>query len=167
MNIEPYWVWKFIASDNYADWVHVQGNTNVNPGEGFTMKGTIGSGDAQRYDFRGKPNNGAISVSVLNNQFTLTGNPYPSALDARAYIWDTNNRTTITGTLHYWEQDPSTNSHYLNEYNGGYATYTINASGTVETFISAVFNTYNGDGSINISNTGARSKTARRYIPIG
>jgi len=167
LNIEPYWVWKFIASDNYADWVHVQGNTNVNPGEGFTMKGTIGSGDAQRYDFRGKPNNGTISVSVLNNQFTLTGNPYPSALDARAYIWDTNNRTTITGTLHYWEQDPSTNSHYLNEYNGGYATYTINASGTVETFISAVFNTYNGDGSINISNTGARSKTARRYIPIG
>ena len=167
LNIEPYWVWKFIASDNYADWVHVQGNTNVNPGEGFTMKGTIGSGDAQRYDFRGKPNNGTISVSVLNNQFTLTGNPYPSALDARAYIWDTNNRTTITGTLHYWEQDPSTNSHYLNEYNGGYATYTINASGTVETFISAVFNTYNGDGSINISNTGAGSKTARRYIPIG
>ncbi|MDC1379176.1 T9SS type A sorting domain-containing protein [Algibacter sp.] len=167
LNIEPYWVWKFIASDNYADWVHVQGNTNVNPGEGFTMKGTIGSGDAQRYDFRGKPNNGTISVSVLNTQFTLTGNPYPSALDARAYIWDTNNRTTITGTLHYWEQDPSTNSHYLNEYNGGYATYTIDATGTVETFISAVFNTYNGDGSINISNTGAGSKIARRYIPIG
>ena len=33
LNIEPYWVWKFIASDNYADWVHVQGNTTVNPGE--------------------------------------------------------------------------------------------------------------------------------------
>ena len=167
LNIEPYWVWKFIASDNYADWVHIQSNTSINPGEGFTMKGTIGSGDAQRYDFRGKPNNGTIAVSVLNNQFTLVGNPYPSALDAVAYIHDTQNAAVINGTLYYWEQDPSTNSHYINEYNGGYATYTINAAGTVETFISAVFNTYNGDGSINISNTGAGSKTARRYIPIG
>jgi len=167
LNIEPYWVWKFIASDNYADWVHVQGNTTVNPGEGYTMKGTIGSGDAQRYDFRGKPNNGTMAISVLNNQFTLVGNPYPSALDAAAYIHDTQNAAVINGTLYYWEQDPSINSHYINEYNGGYATYTINAAGTVETFISAVFNTYNGDGSINISNTGAGSKTARRYIPIG
>lgn len=167
LNIEPYWIWKFIASDNYADWVHVQGNTTVNPGEGYTMKGTIGSGDAQRYDFRGKPNNGTMAISVLNNQFTLVGNPYPSALDAAAYIHDTQNAAVINGTLYYWEQDPSINSHYINEYNGGYATYTINAAGTVETFISAVFNTYNGDGSINISNTGAGSKTARRYIPIG
>ena len=97
----------------------------------------------------------------------MVGNPYPSALDAVAYIHDTQNAAVINGTLYYWEQDPSTNSHYINEYNGGYATYTINAAGTVETFISAVFNTYNGDGSINISNTGAGSKTARRYIPIG
>ena len=73
---------KYIASDQYSEWIHVQSATSINPGEGFTMKGTAGSGDAQRYDFRGKPNNGTISVSVENNQFTLTGNPYPSALDA-------------------------------------------------------------------------------------
>ncbi|WP_298344147.1 T9SS type A sorting domain-containing protein [uncultured Algibacter sp.] len=167
LNIEPYWVWKFIASDNYAEWIHVESNTSVNPGEGFTMKGTIGSGDAQRYDFRGKPNNGTIAVSVLTNQYSLVGNPYPSAMDAVAYIHDTQNAATITGTLYYWEQDPTTNSHYINEYNGGYATYTINAAGTVETFVSAVFNTYNGDGSINVANTGTGTKTARRYIPIG
>ncbi len=167
LNIEPYWVWKFIASDNYAEWVHVQGYTTINPGEGFTMKGTIGSGDAQRYDYRGKPNNGTMAVSVLTNQFTLVGNPYPSAIDAVSYIHDTQNAAVINGTLYYWEQDPTTNSHYINESNGGYATYTINAAGTVETFVSAVFNTYNGDGSINVSNTGAGSNTARRYIPIG
>lgn len=167
LNIEPYWIWKFIASDNYSEWIHVQGNTTINPGEGFTMKGTIGSGDAQRYDFRGKPNNGTMAVSVLTNQYTLVGNPYPSAMDAAAYIHDTQNAATITGTLYYWEQDPTTNSHFIRDYNGGYATYTINAAGTVETFVSAVFNTYNGDGSINVANTGAGSKTARRYIPIG
>lgn len=167
LNIEPYWIWKFIASDNYYDWIHVQSATSLNPGEGFTMKGTAGSGDAQQYDFRGKPNNGTISVSVLNNQLTLVGNPYPSALDALAYIHDPENSTVITGTLQFWEQDLSVNSHYLRDYDGGYATYTINAAGTVETSLSAVFNTYNGDGSINVSNTGVGSKTARQYIPIG
>ena len=167
LNIEPYWIWKYVASDNYYDWIHVQSATSINPGEGFTMKGTAGSGDAQRYDFRGKPNNGTIDVSVANNKLTLVGNPYPSALDALAYIHDPQNAAVITGTLQFWEQDPSVNSHYLRDYDGGYATYTINAAGTVETFLSAVFNTYNGNGIINVSNTGAGSKPARRYIPIG
>ena len=167
LNIEPYWIWKFIASDAYSEWIHVQSATSLNPGEGFTMKGTAGSGYAQQYDFRGKPNNGTIGVSVLNNQITLVGNPYPSALDALAYIHDPENAAVITGTLQYWEQDPYVNSHYLRDYDGGYATYTISADGLTETFISAVFNTYNGDGSINVSNTGSGSKTARRYIPIG
>ena len=165
--IEDYWIWKFIASDQYSEWIHVRGATSINPGEGFTMKGTIGCANAQRYDFRGKPNNGTISVSVENNQLTLTGNPYPSALDAWAYIHDPENAAVITGTLQYWEQDLSVNSHYIKAYNGGYASYTINAAGTVETPVSAVFNTYNGDGTINNAGTGTGSKTPRRYIPIG
>ncbi|WP_445733699.1 T9SS type A sorting domain-containing protein [Mariniflexile sp.] len=165
LNIEPYWIWKYIAGTDYFDWIHVEGNTAINPGEGFTMKGTIGSGDAQRYDFRGKPNTGTIGVSVLNNKLSLVGNPYPSAMDAAAYIHDSQNASVITGTLYYWEQNPAIDSHYLRDYEGGYATYTIDAAG-VETFVPAVFNTFNGDGSINVSNTGTGSKTARRYIPI-
>ena len=167
LNIEPHWVWKFIASDNYGEWIHVKGNTTINPGEGYTMKGTIGSANAQRYDFRGKPNTGTIGVSVATNQFTLVGNPYPSALDALAYIHDVENASVINGTLYYWEQDQTVNSHYINAYNGGYATYTIDATGLVETFIPAVFNTYDGNGSVNVANTGIGTKTARRYIPIG
>ena len=168
LNIEPYWIWKYIAGSTYADWIHVGGNTTINPGEGFTMKGTLGSGDLQRYDFRGKPNNGTIAVNVLNNQFTLVGNPYPSALDALAYIHDTENASVISGTLYYWEQDPNVNSHYLADYQGGYATYTIDATGTVETYTPAIFNTYNADGSINgVSSATPSGKQPRRYIPIG
>ena len=168
LNIEPYWIWKFIASDDYSEWIHVQGNTTLNPGEGFTMKGTTGSGDNQNYDFRGKPNTGTISVSVLNNQYTLVGNPYPSAMDALAYIHDAENALTITGTLHYWEQDPNVNSHRVDAYDGGYATYTINAAGTLETYTPATFSTYNLDGSINGAGSGSPSgKQPRRYIPIG
>lgn len=168
LNIEPYWIWKYIASSNYSDWIHVQGSTTINPGEGFTMKGTTGSGGAQRYDFRGKPNTGTISVSVLNNQYTLVGNPYPSALDALAYIHDTENASVINGTLYYWEQNPNVNSHYLAAYDGGYGTYTISADGSLETYVTAIFSTYNNDGTVNaLTGTTTSGKIPRRYIPIG
>jgi hypothetical protein len=168
LTIEPYWIWKYIAASSYSDWIHVKGNASINPGEGFTMKGTIGSGDAQRYDFRGKPNTGTIAVNVLNNQFTLVGNPYPSALDAVAYIHDTQNASVITGSLYFWEQNPAINSHYLSDTDGGYATYTIDITGIIETYTPAVFATYNNNGTINgISGTLNSGKRPRRYIPIG
>ena len=168
LNIEPYWIWKFVAANTYSEWFHVQGSTSINPGEGFTMKGTLGSGNAQRYDFRGKPNNGTIEVNVLNNQFTLVGNPYPSAIDAVAYIHDPENASIISGTLYFWEQDTSINSHNIQAYQGGYGTYTISSDGLVETYTPATFNSYNNDGSINTSNgVSASGKRPRRYIPIG
>ena len=167
LTIEPYWIWKFIASDEYSEWIHVLGNTSINSGEGFTMKGTVGSGDAQRYDFRGKPNTGTIAVNVLANQFTLVGNPYPSALDAFEYIHDTDNAAVISGTLYYWEQNPNVNSHNIANYDGGYASYTIDALG-VETYTPATFRTYDGAGNINgSSGTPPSGKTPRRYIPVG
>ncbi len=173
LNIEPYWIWKYITSDTYADWIHVEGNTTINPGEGFTMKGTAGtslnnSGDNQMYDFRGKPNTGTIGINVLPNQFTLVGNPYASALDALAYIHDAENKTVITGTLHLWEQNPNINSHLLRAYDGGYATYTISADGLTETYVQATFYTYKGDGTINgTTGTSPSGKRPRRYMPIG
>ncbi|WP_046756011.1 T9SS type A sorting domain-containing protein [Kordia jejudonensis] len=173
LNIEPYWIYKFITSNQYSQWISVQENTTINPGEGFTMKGVSGtsannSGDNQRYDFRGKPNNGTIQNAVLANNWTLVGNPYPSALDARDYIWDTDNINAITGTLYFWEQDKTVNSHYIADYVGGYATYTINESGNVETFIPATFNSYNSDGSLNtVGSPSASGKQVFRYMAIG
>lgn len=173
LNIEPYWIWKFVTSDEYAEWVHVEENTLINPGEGFTMKGVSGTslnnpGDNQIYDFRGKPNNGTIGNPVTAGDWTLVGNPYPSSLDALDYIWDAQNINAITGTLYYWEQDQSVDSHYIEDYVGGYATYTINSAGTVETFIPATFNSYNGDGSLNtVGSSSTTGHIVYRYVPIG
>ncbi|MBD0831778.1 T9SS type A sorting domain-containing protein [Aestuariibaculum sediminum] len=169
LNIEPYWIWKYIASTGYYGWVHVQGNTTINPGEGFTMKGTSGSSASQRYDFRGKPNTGTIPVQVETGKTSLVGNPYPSALDAAAYIHDSENQTVIDGTLSFWEQDPNVNSHRIRDYQGGYSSYTISADGKLITFTPATFKTYNGDGTINTNSGGTASKSLAnsRYLPIG
>lgn len=56
--------------------------------------------------FEGIPNNGTINVEMVNggmvNQYNLVGNPYPSALDANAFVND--NSSTITGTLYFWRK---------------------------------------------------------------
>ncbi|AJR03971.1 T9SS type A sorting domain-containing protein [Siansivirga zeaxanthinifaciens] len=169
LRIESYWIWKYVAGTAYADWIYVGNSATINPGEGFTMKGTLGSGDSQLYDFRGKPNTGTISVNVLAGQFSLVGNPYPSAMDALEFIHDPENKSVITSALYFWDQNPNVNSHNLTAYDGGYATYTISADGATETFNPATFRTYDGNGNIVGTSTTppSLSKEVKRYIPVG
>lgn len=177
LDIEERWIWKYTnPSNQYSDWVAVVATNTINPGEGFTMKGTSGTsannpGNAQRYDFRGRPNTGTFSLNVAapigpDAQQTLAGNPYPSALDARAYLFDTQNLSAITTALYYWEQ-AAIGSHYIAAYQGGYGTYTINMAGTVDSYTPAVFLGYDSAGNSTGPVGGSISKSARRYIPVG
>ena len=190
--IAPYWIWRFITSNAYAQWAYVGAATAINAGEGFTMKGTSGNdttvadaiegvqnnaGNKQRYDFRGKPNDGTISVAVSNGNFTLVGNPYPSAVDLNMYLranapgpdllWGTAddvglNNTSIDGTAYFWEQ-VAVNSHYLNQYEGGYGTYTPGSG-----YTPADFWNYNGDGTYNVNLVPAGTANLHlRFTPIG
>jgi len=182
LSIAPYWIYKFLSSTAYSQWFQVGANSTILPGEGFTMKGTSGSDStdiesngvennpggvgAQRYDFRGKPNDGDITVNVDTNKFTLTGNPYPSALHVNAFLLDATN-TGCTGIAYYWEQKKSTNSHYIAQYQGGYGTYSPISLLSNGVYVSAAVNTYNSDGTIN--NPGGLSGLSieRKYAPIG
>ncbi|AUC76794.1 T9SS type A sorting domain-containing protein [Olleya sp. Bg11-27] len=171
LNIESYWLWKYNPGVDYSAWDFVGASGFVDAGYGFTMKGTIGSTSiaGQQYDFRGKPNAGEITTDIALGQETLIGNPYPSALDASAFIHDPNNIPLLdAGTLYYWEQDQSITSHVLTSYRGGYGAYTIDATGTVDSYVAPPFNAYNADGSLNTSGASSTSgKEARRYIPVG
>lgn len=168
LQISQRWLYTYDPGITYSEWDHISATGQADAGYGFTMKGTNGSGNNQLYDFRGKPNNGTINTNVLLGQQTLVGNPYPSALDAQAYIWDTTNRNTMTGSLYFWEQDLSVTSHFVADYIGGYATYTIAEFAPVGTFTPATFNTYNSDGSLNTTGGSSTSgKQVRRFIPIG
>lgn len=170
--ISSRWIYSYNPGAQYSEWDYMAETGTVAAGYGFVMKGTSGSGNNQLYDYRGKPNSGTITTAVLNGQETLVGNPYPSALDAADYIWDTLNQANITGTLYFWEQDLAVASHYVANYVGGYATYTItnpSLPGTpMETFVPATFDSYNDDGSLNTTGSVSSSgKTVKRYIPIG
>lgn len=174
LTISSRWLYSYVVSDQYADWIILDPNTAIQPGLGFTMKGIGGGG--QLYDFRGKPNNGTISNGILADNFTLIGNPYPSAIDALLLIHDPQNTNidvatspdytpTTTGVLYYWEQTPTT--HNTADYVGGYGAYTI-SSGGVESFSFPTFYGYDDQGNAVPTPPGpGPSKVARRYIPIG
>src|SRR5690606_16028035 len=162
LTISKRWIYTFADanSSGSTSWNYVAENNPIKPGLGFTMKG-IGTAETgnQAYDFRGKPNNGDMFNTVLENQYTLVGNPYPSALDALEFIHDTHNSASINGTLYFWEQK-STGSHNLAAYEGGYATYTISADGTIESFTKALFSKYNSNG--DIVDPGSSSDTSKK-----
>jgi hypothetical protein len=180
--IASYWIYKLTNANNYSQWVQVGASTTIAAGEGFTMKGTSGTDatdpegtgilnntgtGAQRYDFRGKPNDGNITVAVgAGSAATLTGNPYPSALHLNAFLLDPSN-TACTGVAYFWEQDKTVNSHYLSAYRGGYGTYSPIALGFKGLYVVATFNSYNSDGSLNSASTSSGLIMERKYSPIG
>ncbi len=215
LSIAPYWIFKYIASNIYtpgapSGWASVGSASTVNPGLGFTMKGVSGSdnvvahpisgtlgdgiinnvGNKQRYDFRGKPNDGTISIGVgavagadyANS--TLTGNPYPSAINLNLFLLENSGFTinyatgiansggpaaVINGRALFWEQRKNAASHNIASYEGGYGVYTATGPTVASpgTYVSATWNTYNGDGTPNT--TGASSGVAykRMFVPVG
>ena len=128
--LSTYWLYTFKNGVTYYDWAGLNESSPIEPGVGYTQKGTgVGSGDFQ-YKFEGKPNNGEILVSVndtggpgsvggTTKTEYLLGNPYPSALDVHAFIDD--NAGIINGAVYFWEQWAG-ESHVLSQYQAGYAT---------------------------------------------
>lgn len=164
-SISTFWLYTFKNGITYWDWAKLATNTAIEPGVGYTQKGT-GSGASQQYIFEGKPNNGTILIDVIDrggagsvpsvSETTyLLGNPYPSALDIHKFIDD--NVGVIDGTLQLWQQWSGT-SHNLNEYNGGYAQ--VNKLGAIRAYQFVGI-----DGAHNGSQDGTETPT--RYLPVG
>ncbi|AXP81547.1 hypothetical protein CJ739_2474 [Mariniflexile rhizosphaerae] len=118
------WLYGFKGPiGDYNAWEKLSPTANLSPGVGFTMKGSGASTTEQEFVFRGIPNDGDYTISVTENTEFLIGNPYPSTLDANQFITD--NLSVIDGSLYFWESFATNNSHYLANYEGGYATYNL------------------------------------------
>ncbi len=180
LSIAPYWIWKYQSGTTFPEWIQAGSNATISAGQGFTMKGTSGAdatnvgeiavnnpGSSQRYDFRGKPNDGNIAVNVAPMSTTLTGNPYPSAMNVQDFLLDASN-VACTGIAYYWEQDKSINSHLMVIARGGYGTYSPGL-GIDGTYAPATYYNYNIGGSQNISISGTPSvlNINRKFAPIG
>lgn len=159
MKLARYWLYKFTnLTSDYSNWQQINENSILKAGQGFTMKGSgIVSAPnvlTQNYVFTGKPNNGLINNSNIQigaNNINLTGNPYPSAIDANEFI--NNNLSSITGTLYFWEHYASNSTHVLSAYQGGYAARNLVGGVAPVT-------------PILISGLGSSSRIPGRYIPV-
>lgn len=172
-----------------SDYVWAGPNNTIPVGMGFTMKGIDSNPiptTGYEYDFRGRPNNGDIDVAVWNGELTLTGNPYPSALDLNRVFYDTGtgdaNGTINLGNVeidefYFWDEDKDMNSHYYTANAGGYGTWipgTSNPDGNTLDGVSfqagiyspPTFSIWDAQG----NTTGGSidlSMYARRFAPIG
>ncbi|WP_299337596.1 LamG-like jellyroll fold domain-containing protein [uncultured Psychroserpens sp.] len=160
------WLYTYKNGVEYWDWASLSSNSDIEPGVGYTQKGTGNSGSSQQFIFEGKPNNGTIlidvtdtggsgSVPAVSKTDYLFGNPYASALDIHKFIDD--NAGVIDGTIQLWQQWSGT-SHNLDEYDGGYAQ--VNKLGSVRAY---QFVGIEGDTNGNQDGT----KTPTRYLPVG
>ncbi|MFK7748817.1 MAG: GEVED domain-containing protein [Kordia sp.] len=157
--ISSRWIYKYVngADEDYLAWIYIGNAGTISPGEGYTMKGNSAASDEleeQNYVFRGKPNNGVITVGPLDDgNLYLVGNPYLSALDANEFISDNIANDATSGELFFWEHWGG-GTHALLEYQGGYATYTLGGGAPAMSHPT-------------VNQTGSGTKTPRRFIPVG
>ncbi len=190
--ISSRWLYSLQEAEGYNAWI-LQGETgSVNPGYGFTLKGypqpppptTI----LNTLDFRGRPNNGTMSIALnfdgvddepdsepINQVSTLTGNPYPSAMDLKMFFADpsSSNEVVTDGNIYFWEQ-VDIGSHFIEDYEGGYAIYTPGALGNLAdngSYAVATFIDYESDGGSGSATGGVSDdftpNFSRRYAAIG
>ncbi|MBS7786512.1 fibronectin type III domain-containing protein [Flavobacterium sp. CYK-55] len=86
-------------------------------------------------NFIGTPNNGNISCPIYhgtlvgnnNDKYNLLGNPYPSAVDAQAFLTDPANAAVIDGTIYFWTHNSGPSTTYVDPF---YGDYVINYNGS-------------------------------------
>jgi len=119
----PFVSW-YGGTGGYSTWKFpfTNGQNSIPAGYGFYMKGTGGqdsfeptgesaankaSADAaQRFDFRGVPNDGGISIDVVAGGQYALGNPYPSGFNLNKFMYD--NAAIIDNVSFYVEIDKGT-----------------------------------------------------------
>lgn len=119
LTISTRWTYRYEPG---SGWVRIYSGGQVTPGMGYIHKGVgTGPNPLQRYDFRGRPNNGDISFTFELGELAVTGNPYPSAIDLNRFFWDTEN-TEFTEIL-FFEEDRTVNTHLNRDRKSGYGVW--------------------------------------------
>ncbi len=173
--------WAYKWNPTTQRWQATGGGTNIPPGYGFTMKGTdvttagVPETQNQRYDFRGRPNNGDITLPVQTGvaftdgntyNFTLAGNPYPSALDLNQVLVD---NSPMIDSFRFWDEDRTINSHNYVDNKGGYGTWSPGLTPYADggNYVQPTFIAYDSAGNPIGGSYGTGADTERLYAPVG
>ncbi|MBB1193238.1 hypothetical protein DNC80_06085 [Flavobacterium sp. SOK18b] len=104
--------------------------------------------------FIGVPDNGPISVSaVVPNKPYLIGNPYPSAIDADAFL--AANSKALFGTLYFWTHNTARGENVSNPGTGFYA------------YSADDYATYNTTGGVAVAKSDPNKAVTNPYRPTG
>ncbi|HNP32853.1 MAG TPA: choice-of-anchor J domain-containing protein [Flavobacterium sp.] len=122
---------QFNSATNSWQYITSPSTTTMVPAKGYIFRApttfpTGGPATPQVFiaNFVGVPNTGTITIPVTGgaSQFNLLGNPYPSALSADAFLLDSGNSSTLSGTIYLWTHNTPLNAAY--QYSGSdYAIY--------------------------------------------
>lgn len=142
---------------------HYNGAVAMVKGKGYIVRAPqsfdLNSASIYEAPFNGVPNNGVIQVVIVGgtDKWNLIGNPYPSAIDADAFLAHPSNTSVIDGTLYLWTHN-SPPSNLI----PGDATYNYTASD---------YAAYNFSGGVatssSASSTGLNSLTPNGKIASG
>lgn len=197
LTISKRWLYilKDPGTEKEANYIRINASNGAPAGFGFTMKG-VNDGlinqlpddvksHKQLYEFRGRPNNGDFKIPVKGPSYsgggggnppkpgdalanmTLTGNPYPSALDLTEVYNDDDNKAL--SAIFYYDEDRDEKTHLYSKKPFGYGVWIPAGSTGNGVYVNATFFIWKADGS-NSTYGGTqpvRTDVPRRYAPIG
>jgi surface protein len=120
--LDKYFSYDAQTTDN---WLQIPASTTMLAGKGYIVRApqtfnTTSPTTVFNASFTGVPNNGIKTTPIYGtNRNNLIGNPYPSAIDANAFL--SLNNTVVKGTIYLWTHNTApTSSVYTNN---DYAAY--------------------------------------------
>lgn len=175
LTISTRWLYTLRTPGTEAegDYQRFNANNIVPAGFGYTMKGVGQESSRVVYEFRGRPNSGNFEIPVEANtnptgssgKMTLSGNPYPSALDLTQVFDDEDN--TALQAIWFYDEDRSVLSHLYRNKPYGYGSWVPSGNPLTGTYTAAPFHIWNAAGD-QTSGAGAGSADQnKRFSPIG
>jgi len=171
---DKFFSWTPTVGGSFGNWFYESAATVMNPIKGYivrapqTFSPTPGTKIPYTANFVGTPNNGTIACPIYhgtlglgnnNDKYNLLGNPYPSAVDAQAFLTDPSNVPVIDGTIYFWTHNSAPSSSYVDPF---YGDFVINYS-------SSDYASWNSLGSVGSRGSAALSggSTPNGYIAAG
>jgi len=139
---DKYFSWNPSIANGFGGWVYETAATVMDPRKGYIVRAPQSFSGSPLVktpytaNFVGTPNNGDMLCPIYhgtlgpgnnNDKYNLLGNPYPSAVDAEAFLSDPANVPVIDGTIYFWTHNSPPSVAYPDPF---YGDFVINYTAT-------------------------------------